>query len=64
VPLVIVRVPLPAQEPDRAWNGVVEACTDAGRVTRANAPAKARFFKDVLNEYIETLPLEFVFLME
>ena len=58
----MVMVPPPAQEPDSAWNGLVEACTGAGSAMNASAAApaaaKARLvFKDLLVENMVTLPL-------
>jgi hypothetical protein len=65
-PLARVMVPPPAQEPDRAWNGVFEACTAAGSDTKARAAAPAantRFLNDVLDENMATLPLDLVLLI-
>ena len=61
----MVMVPPPAHEPDRAVNGLVKACTDAGRATRprrAPAAAMARadlalLLKDLLKLNTIALPL-------
>jgi hypothetical protein len=47
-------VPLPAQEPDRAWNGLVEAWSGAGAAVTAKAIAAVA----ARAEFLRNLPIE------